>query len=63
MDQMTNISFGHISYSVLTTTNIATPLASWTVLTMGNFDATGAFSVTNVINAGNSEQFYSIRQP
>ena len=38
------------SYSVLTTTNLATPIANWVPLLTNNFDGTGAFSVTNAIS-------------
>ena len=49
-------------YHVLTTTNIALPLSSWTVLTNGNFDGSGNFSSTNA--AGTSpRQFYILQVP
>jgi len=51
------------SYSVLTSTNVATPIASWTTLATGTFDGTGAFSVTNAINAGNPQRFYLLKTP
>jgi len=51
------------SYTVLTATNIATPLASWTTLSTGSFDGTGAFSVTNTITPGNPQQFYLLKTP
>jgi autotransporter-associated beta strand protein len=51
------------SYSVLTTTNIATPLAGWTILSTSTFDATGAFSVTNAISASTPQRFYLLKTP
>jgi autotransporter-associated beta strand protein len=51
------------SYSVLTTTNIATPLSSWTILTSGAFDGVGGFSITNPINPASSQQFYLLKTP
>jgi autotransporter-associated beta strand protein len=50
-------------YSVLTTTNITTPLANWTLSSTGSFDSSGAFSVTNTISAGSAQRFYMIRMP
>jgi hypothetical protein len=49
------------SYSVLTTTNLATPLTNWTALVTNTFDGTGAFSVTNPISVGTPQQFYNIK--
>jgi fibronectin-binding autotransporter adhesin len=49
------------SYAVLTTTNLATPLANWTSLVTNTFSATGAFNVTNAINPNVPKQFYLIR--
>jgi hypothetical protein len=51
------------SYSVLTATNLVTPLANWTLLSTGNFDGSGAFSVTNAISSGTAQRFYTIRMP
>ena len=50
------------SYAVLTTTNIATSLANWPSLVTNQFDAFGAFSVTNAISLGTPQRFYSIKQ-
>jgi hypothetical protein len=49
------------SYSVLTTTNLATPLTNWTALFTNTFDGTGAFSVTNPVSAGTPQRFYNIK--
>jgi Concanavalin A-like lectin/glucanases superfamily len=50
------------SYYVITTTNLATPLSNWTVLSTNQYDANGAFNVTNAINSGMPQQFYRIKQ-
>jgi len=49
-------------YHVLITTNLAMPLASWSVLTNGVFDASGNFSSTNALGTA-KQQFYIIKQP
>jgi len=48
---------------VLTSTNIATPLANWTVSATGNFDGSGQFSVTNAIAPGVPERFFILQAP
>ena len=47
------------SYVVLGTTNLAAP---WFVVGSGTFDGTGAFSVTNAINAGWPQMYYRLQQ-
>jgi hypothetical protein len=49
------------NYSVLTTTNVATPLTNWTALVTNSFNGSGAFSVTNPISGGTPQQFYLIK--
>ena len=49
------------SFSVLTATNLTTPLTNWVVLTTTNFDNTGSFTVTNPITHGVPAQFYLIK--
>jgi hypothetical protein len=49
-------------YHVLTSTNLATPLPSWIILTNGTFDASGNFSSTNAVGTA-KQQFYIIKQP
>lgn len=49
-------------YNVLTTTNLALPLASWTVLPSGTFSA-GNFSITNTVNPSAPRSFYILRVP
>jgi len=50
------------TYHVMITTNLAMPLASWSVLTNGVFDASGNFSSTNAVGTA-KQQFYIIKQP
>jgi autotransporter-associated beta strand protein len=52
-----------LSYSVLTTTNLAAPLSAWSVAATGYFDVNGNFSVTNGIATGTSQRFYAVRTP
>jgi autotransporter-associated beta strand protein len=52
---------GNQNYSVLSSTNLALPLPSWTVLTNGLFGG-GAVNYTNT-TATNKTQFYIIRSP
>ncbi len=49
------------TYSVLTGTNLALPLAGWTVLTNGVFDAGGQASVADSV--GDGSRFYILRVP
>jgi len=51
------------TYSVLTATNLTTPVTNWTVLLSSNFDGTGAFSVSNAITPGVPQKFYLLRTP
>jgi hypothetical protein len=43
---------------ILSSTNLATPLANWTVLATNTFDGDGSFSFTNVIAPDCPERFY-----
>jgi hypothetical protein len=45
-------------YIVLTTTNLALPLAGWTSSVTNYFSGTGGFSFTNTPPAGPAGQFY-----
>ena len=51
------------TYQVLSTTNVATPLAGWTQVSSGNFDGSGNFSVTNAINASEPQRYYLLQIP
>jgi Concanavalin A-like lectin/glucanases superfamily len=50
------------TYYVLTTTNLTSPLANWTVASTNLYDSSGNFTVTNAITAGVPQQFYRIKQ-
>jgi hypothetical protein len=50
-------------YTVLTATNVLTPLTNWTVLTTGTFNNGGNFSVTNAISAGPAQRYYLLQVP
>ncbi|MGA2174571.1 MAG: autotransporter-associated beta strand repeat-containing protein [Verrucomicrobiota bacterium] len=48
-------------YHVLSSTNLA--LGNWTLQAVGNFDASGNFSVTNSISGAAPETFYKLQLP
>jgi len=48
-------------YSVLSSTNLATPLNNWVLQATGTFDGTGGFSYTNAMNGPNT--FLLLRIP
>jgi len=50
------------TYYVLTSTNLASPLASWKVASTNAYDSSGNFIVTNAITAGVPQLFYRIKQ-
>lgn len=55
---------GSSGYTILTTTNLATPLASWTTNATGvTFGLGGSVNYTNAVNPGNPEIFYRLRVP
>jgi autotransporter-associated beta strand protein len=49
------------TYTILTSTNVALPLASWTTNATGTFSPTGTFSVTNTVSG--SPSFFIVRVP
>lgn len=51
------------SYTVLTTTNVATPLADWETNATGTFDSLGAFSNDIPLNAAEPGRFFNVRIP
>jgi hypothetical protein len=53
------------SYSVVTSTNVAFPLSTWTPVAgqNGNFAANGHFTNTIPVNHSDSKRFYGIRSP
>ena len=50
-------------YTWLTSTNVATPIASWTTNTVGNFDGSGNFSNAIPITNSTPAQFFRLRTP
>lgn len=67
-----NLSGGNFSFSgtagtpnwnfdVLTSTNVALPVASWSNTATGQFDASGAFNVTLPVNPATPQRFYLLR--
>ena len=51
------------TYYVLTSTNIAAPLAGWTRLLTNQFDGAGNFNVTNTMNSNAPQSFYLLQLP
>ncbi len=51
------------SYWLLTTTNLALPVASWTVAATGSFDATGQFNFSYPIMPGAPQNFFLLQVP
>jgi autotransporter-associated beta strand protein len=53
------------SVTVLSSTDLTLPLASWTVETTGNFDGSGNYSytVTGALNSGDPQKFYVLQVP
>lgn len=49
------------NYVVLTSTNVALPLAGWTPIATNSYDNTGAFHATNKINSALNRSFYTIQ--
>lgn len=52
-----------VTYSVLTSTNAAAHVSTWTVLSAGSFDASGHFNITNAITPGTPKRFFLLRTP
>ncbi len=51
------------SYYLLASTNLALPMASWTVVSTNQFGAGGAFESTNALNPRWPQTFYRLRLP
>jgi autotransporter-associated beta strand protein len=49
------------AYYVLTSTNIATPLTNWIILSTNAFDNSGNFNVTNPVSPNTPKQFYILK--
>jgi hypothetical protein len=50
-------------YTLLTTTNIALPLADWTTNSTGVFDGTGSFSASIPVDGSAPKAFFRLRTP
>ncbi len=50
-----------MNYYVLGATNLMTPLTNWTRIATNQFDANGAFSFTNGVDAGTPQNFYRLQ--
>jgi fibronectin-binding autotransporter adhesin len=50
------------SFTVLTTTNVTTPMGSWSTWATGNFDGSGNFSTTGTIPGG-TQSYFRISEP
>jgi hypothetical protein len=48
-------------FYVLTSTNLALPIASWTPIATNTFDASGNFNISLPYSEGNEQQYYSIK--
>ena len=51
------------SYWLLTTTNLALPVANWTVSATGSFDGTGSFNFSYPVMPGAPQQFFLLQVP
>jgi hypothetical protein len=51
------------SYAWLSSTNVASPLATWTTNTTGSFNGSGAFSNAIPINTGEALRFFRLKTP
>lgn len=51
------------TFHVLAAPNLSLPLAQWSAVGSGSFDATGHFSFTNAISPGSAQSFYRLQVP
>ena len=51
------------SFTVLTATNLATPISTWSILKTGAFNLSGQFSITNGIVPGAPQNFFILSVP
>ena len=51
------------TFYVLTSTNVAAPLGTWTYASTNVFDANGRFGITNTISSGVPQKFYRLLVP
>jgi hypothetical protein len=54
---------GSATYRILTSTNIAAPVAQWAPIFTNQFNASGAFSYTNVIQPNVRAQYFRVSEP
>ena len=60
---MPNLILTNGTYFVLTSTNVAAPLANWTPMLTNQFNGGGNFSFTNVIDPAVVSRFYLLQVP
>jgi hypothetical protein len=53
--------FANVPYTVLASTNVTLPLASWTSVGTGIFGPTGNFSIAATVTAATPQQFFILR--
>jgi len=51
------------NFYLLASTNLATPLTNWTLLSTNQFDTSGNFNFTNSINLNSPQSFYLLQVP
>jgi hypothetical protein len=51
------------NYYVISSTNLALPLANWTRVATNQFDASGGFNFTNVLDFNSAQSFYLLHIP
>ncbi len=51
----------NIQYWILTSTNLTLPITSWTPISTNNFDSSGSFQFTNIIDPTAPQSFYQIQ--
>jgi autotransporter-associated beta strand protein len=51
------------NYYVISSTNLALPLTNWTRVATNQFDASGGFNYTNVLNVNSAQSFYLLQIP
>ena len=50
-----------LNYDILTTTNLALPVAQWSNVNSGQFDAAGAFNVLLPLDSATAQRYYRLR--
>jgi len=57
------LRLGVENYYVLTTADLSTPMAGWTVLATNQFGSGGSVNCTNPQNPNSPQTFYRLRLP